>query len=153
MSKLYSITLNKLGHVETRDPLTPGQLLGMLSGAVAVFGPNANKHFIVRDVKSGLRQVDALKETKKNDVFLLEGEKAFEAFGEKNWLNELNQYKNVTKKYTVGVSVEEPKTAFYVLQFDTEDFYHGLTTFFIWVGCNQEECLRDLHEGNRPIKF
>ena len=121
--------------------------------STAIFSQDRDKYFQIRDSSSRILDIDGL--MYESGAIVLEGESAFELYPEPNktWLQSIYDADNtakVTKDYTVKV---EGQSDFYLLQFDTDDFYQGLILFLKWVGLKPDDYLRHLHNHNQYLKF
>jgi len=121
--------------------------------ATAILSQDRDRYFQIQNASSRRLNIDAF--LPECDAIVLEGESAFKLSPEsgKTWLQTIHNADNtasITKKYTVKV---KGYSDFYLLQFDTNEFYLGLVTFPEWLGLNPANYLRYLHDGNNYLVF
>ena len=150
-TRTYRITIREvpsLGNSSVDDyvDLSDDNLFGIAIMASAVLGDYRDSYFEIRDKALRLLDLDGIIRTSGSVV--LTGEDAFELDpvpGE-SWFNTvMKQGGKITQRYSVKV---EGYSEFYLLQFNSIDFYQGLKVFCLWIGKTGSEFLRYLHDGN-----
>lgn len=117
--------------------------------STALLGQFRDQYFEIRDKASRLLNIDDL--INRSRAVVLEGDAAFEldpVAGEQ-WIDTVRKAGgNISKGYTIKI---EGYYNFYLVQFDSNDFYRGLWLFPSWIGRKGAKFLKYLHNGNNQI--
>lgn len=134
--------------VDTKMTLSDSQLLGVITMAYAILGPQDLRYFTIWD--RSMKKIDINQRLKATRTILLSGEAAFEADeGPEGWIASLTDAGGrPTKRYTVKIQL--PNSS-YVVQFDDLDFLQGMDIACGWIGLNCPEYLFMLHDGDNAL--
>ena len=148
-ARTYRITIREIPglgnpYIDDYIELTDDNLFAVAIMSKAVLGDLRDSYFEIRDKALRLLDLDGI--TRASGAVVLTGEDAFEldpVLGE-SWFNTvMKQGGKLTKRYSVKI---EGYSEFYLVQFDSSDFYQGLKVFCQWIGKTASEFLRYLHD-------